>query len=52
MEIENLSNVALLEYYRDMVVCWWKDEEDISAELEYIATEIRKRMRGYDTGRD
>lgn len=51
--IEHMSNNTLLAYYRDTVVNWWEDNYEMSSVygmlLEEIETELRKRMKGYDT---
>lgn len=47
--IEHMSNIALINYYRDTVVDWWKDNEELSGVygilLEKMETEILLRMK-------
>jgi hypothetical protein len=47
--IEELSNTALIALYKDTVVDWWKDNEELSSVcgilLDRIEVEMRKRMK-------
>jgi len=54
--IEHMSNTALIAFYKDTVVEWWRDNEELAGVygilLDKIEVELRKRMKGYDPRRN